>query len=52
MIILGTLSEFNFASYTMYNLQMVWLLQLNLNYVLQTQRSNMWYYTGDICVNV
>ena len=36
----------------MYYLQMVWLLQLNLNYVLQSHGSNMWYYTGDICVNV
>ena len=39
MIILETLSDFNFAPYTMYYLQKVWLVQLNLNYVLQTYGS-------------
>ena len=39
MIILGTLRDFNFAPYTMYYLQMLSLLLLNLNYVLQTHGS-------------
>ena len=52
MIILGTLSDFNFAPYTMYYLRMVLLLQLNFNDVYKLMVLNLWYFTGDIYVNV